>query len=463
MPHKLLFVTGKLAEPALRRVLGSFALPCAYEVATLKISVAALMTTAWIARHLRAPAGCDQIIIPGLCTGELSEIERALGIPTLRGPDDLQDLPGFFGQAQRREGYGQFSVRIIAEIQDATRLSEEALLAAASSYRTSGADLIDLGVGPGVPPDAVRRPLQLLKQAGFSLSVDSMDPATIQAADAAGCDLVLSLSLATIGLARELRATPVIVPDDESGVESLWRAAEQLWAWGQDGILDPIIQPIGFGFARSLDDLYQTRKRYPQARLMFGAHHLSELTDADSTGINALLMGIAQELDVSYVLTTEVAPWARGSVRQLDIARRLMHYALREAVLPKRLEDGLLTTRDSRPLRHDEDELREMQARLTDPNIRIFVGHDRIFAFNADVFASGTDLRAIFEQLGVDEPRHAFYLGRELQKAQLALQLGKTYRQDRPLRWGYLSVDEPPTHTRRVRLSARRRKKDDPQ
>ena len=42
--------------------------------------------------------------------------------------------------------------------------------------------------------------------------------------------------------------------------------------------------------------------------------------------------------------------------------------------------------------------------------------------------------------LGVDEASHAFYLGRELERAALAVRLGKKYVQESPLRWGYLSA-----------------------
>jgi dihydropteroate synthase len=192
---------------------------------------------------------------------------------------------------------------------------------------------------------------------------------------------------------------------------------------------------------------------------MMGVHHLSELTDADSTGINALLMGIAQELKLSFVLTTEVAPWARGSVRELDIARRLMHYAVSTGVPPKRLEEGLLTIKPSRLLRQDEAVLHEMQAALTDPNFRIFIADQQICVFNAAQFVSGADIEAIFEQLAVDEPGHAFYLGHELTKAQLALQLGKNYQQDQPLHWGYLTPKEVrPAHEQHVRLTQRRQR-----
>jgi hypothetical protein len=280
-----------------------------------------------------------------------------------------------------------------------------------------------------------------------------MDPVIIQTADTAGVDYVLSLNGSNLVLGQQLRARPVVIPDDNGDLATLWRNAEQLWEWGKACILDPITQPIGFGFSRSLVELYRTRERYPEASLMMGTHHLTELTDADSTGINALLMGVAQELKLSFVLTTEVAPWTNGSVRQLDIARRLMHYAVNQDIPPKRLEQRLLTLKESRLHHYDFATLREMQAALTDPNIRIFIDDQRIYAFNADVFVVDTNIETIFARLGIDDAGHAFYLGQELTRARLALQLGKNYRQDEPLYWGYLTVEaDPPAGKRRVRL-----------
>ncbi|MFW5940520.1 MAG: DUF6513 domain-containing protein [Chloroflexota bacterium] len=452
MPHKILFVTGRLAEPALRRTLSALTLPCPYEVVVMPISVAALMTTSWLARqfafppghrrHVELPDDCDLILLPGFCEGDLAEIERACGVPAERGPKDLMDIPLYFGGERRRENYGSYRTEIIAEIQDAPQLDDQALLKRAAYYAGSGADVVDLGIGPSASADAASRPLKVLKEAGYRVSVDSMDPAVIRLADEAGADYILSLNSNNLSLARELRATPVVIPDDDGDVSSLWRNAEQLWSWDVECILDPIAQPIGYGFMRSLHDLYATRRRYPQALLMYGTHHLSEMTDADTTGINALLMGIAEELTLTFVLTTEVAPWARGSVRELDIARRLMHYALAQGVPPKRLEDGLLTIKESRLRYRDRESLEEIQSALTDPNIRIFVDGQRIYAFNAEHFIAGTDIESIFQQLGIDEASHAFYLGQELTKARLALMLGKNYIQDRPLRWGYLNNED---------------------
>lgn len=466
MAEKILFVTGRLAEPALRRTLAGLTLPGEYDLVVMPISVAALMTTPWIARHFllpdrhprhrRVPPGCDLIMLPGHCQGELAVLAEAVGVPVVKGPVDLQNIPYHFGQERRLENYGAYRVQIIAEIQDALTLNEAALLHRAEQYRRSGADIIDLGITPGSSAGTVGQVVRRLKQAGHRVSVDSMDPAIIREADAAGADFVLSLNDSNLSLAPGLQATPVVIPDEDGSLESLWRNAEQVWAWGKDCILDPIMQPISFGFSRSLAHLHQTRERYPDAQLMMGSHHLTELTEADTTGINALLMGIAEELALSFVLTTEVITWASGCVRELDIARRLMHYAVTEGIPPKRIDSGLLTMRESRLLRPERDTLREMQAALTDPNVRIFIDGQQIYAFNADVFIEGTDIEAVFAQLGIDEASHAFYLGHELTKAELALRLGKNYQQDQPLQWGYLTPDEPGNGQRHVRLTGQR-------
>jgi dihydropteroate synthase len=147
------------------------------------------------------------------------------------------------------------------------------------------------------------------------------------------------------------------------------------------------------------------------------------------------------ELNIGYVLTTEVISWARGAVRELDIARRLMHYAARRRTLPKHIDDRLLTVKDPPFGFYTEDELRAMQRDVKDQNLRIFTDDRFIYVFNRALFVKGTNIREIFRQLGVTDASHAFYLGQELQKAALAVQLGKKYIQEQPLRWGYLGEE----------------------
>ncbi|MGH7545097.1 MAG: DUF6513 domain-containing protein, partial [Gemmatimonadota bacterium] len=97
---KVLFVTGKLAERALRRTLDGMAPDFAYEVAVMKITVAALMTPEWIAKFLEPPPDADLILLPGLCRGEVAVLAEATGVKVEKGPDDLRHIPEYFGLAE---------------------------------------------------------------------------------------------------------------------------------------------------------------------------------------------------------------------------------------------------------------------------------------------------------------------------------------------------------------------------
>jgi dihydropteroate synthase-like protein len=438
MSHYL-FVTGKLAAPALADILKRMSPEFDYDITTLGISVAALMDTRFVAKHLNQAEGCDVVMIPGLCRGDLSLIEDVVGAQVVRGPKDLKDIPAFFGRERRREGYGEYHVKILAEIVDAYELRLEEILARAEYYRVSGADIIDLGCPVEGRFPGVARVVAALKEHGFAVSLDTFDPEDIQEADRAGLDYLLSINSRNMDLAPSLSCKVVVIPDFDQGLESLERNIAQLEEWGVPYIIDPILNPISFGFTESLYRFYEMRRRHPQAEMLMGLGNLTELTDADSTGINAVMAGVITELGIDYVLTTEVISWARGAVRELDLARKLMYYAHKNHVLPKHVEEGLITVKDPPHEHYTEEELRRMHAQIRDRNFRIFTDEENIYIFNNKLFTKGTDIGAIFAQLGVDDASHAFYLGQELQKAALALRLGKKYIQDEELRWGYLS------------------------
>jgi len=462
LPRRVLFVTGTLAEPALRRVLEDMrSTTFEPEVAVMKITVAALMTTQWIARFLQAPPGTDLVLIPGLCEGDPAVLRERLGLPVEKGPKDLREIPRYFGQAAAASDYGAYSIEILAEINNAPKLTDAEIRSAADYYQASGADLIDIGCTPGIPFPRLGEVVRQLRGAGMRVSVDSFDPVEILTAVRAGAELVLSVNGSNLDVAREVAgsgARVVVIPELGGGLDTLDGSIEALERWRVPYLIDPIIEPIGFGFMASLERYAEVHRRYPTAAQLMGIGNITELTSADSTGLNALLLAICEETGVRAVLTTEVITWARGSVREVDVARRLMHHAITHRTVPKGLDDRLLTVKDPVILEYDEAELRRLHAAVKDPNFRIFADRQTITVFNSEIFVRGTDIQEIFAQLGVDEPTHAFYLGRELMKARLAITLGKTYRQEGALSWGYLTPPDD-VKSEHVKLTQRSRRR----
>jgi dihydropteroate synthase len=451
-PRRVLFVTGRLAEPALRRELDRLEAPFACEVAVLRITVAALMTTEWIARHLRVPEGCDLVLIPGLCEGDPAVVAVRTGVPVEKGPKDLREIPRHFGRASRGVDYGGWDIEIVAEINNVPRLARDTVQAEAERYRRAGADLIDVGCTPGLAFPGLGDLVGGLVEDGFRVAVDTFDPGEIRTAVEAGAELVLSINAGNVDVAPDLAgsgARVVVVPEPGGDLDTLEPTLDRLAQAGVPYLIDPVLEPIGMGFMASLERYAAVRRRWPDAEMLMGIGNITELTAADSTGVNAVLVAICQELGIRAVLTTEVIPWARGAVREVDIARRLMHYAVTGRTIPKGIDDRLVTVKDPEVLEYSEQELRALQASITDPNFRIFTDRQGITVLNAERFVRGTDIQDIFARLEVTEPTHAFYLGKELARASLAVSLGKTYRQEGALSWGYLTpTDETSGHVR---------------
>jgi dihydropteroate synthase len=437
-----LFVTGRLAEPALRSVVAGLGI--GHQIAVMNISVAALMTPRWIARRLEVPAEVDNIVIPGLCDGDVDVLEQATGLPVRKGPADVRSLPEWYGRAAVRAQLGPRDVRVFAEINDVQALSREHVIDRAEAYRADGADVIDLGLsldrswldeGPAT--------IAALRERGLAVSIDTLDPEHIRMADAAGVQYVLSLTPQTIELVTDLRATPVLITDDPDDLDGLDAMAARMEQLDRPYLLDSILAPINSGFAASLARYVEVRRRHPDAGMLMGIGNLTELTEADSTGVTALLIGFCQEVGIGSVLTTEVIGWAHGAVREAVLAAQVMHMAQHEARPPKHIDSGLVTSRDESMRAPSEQELRAMQAQISDANYRLFADADWLYAFNGERFVREANMYAVFEQLGVTDPAHAFYLGKELMKATIARGLRKSYRQEGPLDWGLLSFPEP--------------------
>jgi dihydropteroate synthase-like protein len=445
---QILFVTGKLAEPALRRTLAELAPRLGQEcaVAVLPITVVALATTPWIAQHLTPPPGTERVILPGLCNGDLEVIRQAWDAAVERGPKDLRDLPDYFGHEQTtRAGYGDYDIQILAEINSAQRLPRAELLAQAKQFRADGADVIDLGCDPGPTWSKVADAVKALRDEGLRVSLDTFNPWEAEQGARAGAELVLSVNKTNREAARSWGCEVVAVPDQPANLEGLDATIDFLTGAGVPFRIDAVLEPIGFGFAASLGRYLEARRRWPDVEMMMGVANLTELTDVDSAGVNVILLGFCQELGIRSVLTTEVINWCRSCVRELDRARRLVHYACKERILPKRLEPDLVMLRDPKLREHGPARLEELARQITDRNFRLFAEGGQLHALNSGMHLQGVDPFELFEQMSARTPidaAHAFYLGYELAKAVTALTLGKQYVQDQALRWGLLTRPE---------------------
>jgi dihydropteroate synthase-like protein len=449
MPH-IHFVTGRLAEYSLRDVLAELAprVGFDYSVDVLGITVAALMTTPWVARRIHVPPGTSRVILPGYCQGELQVLEEAAGVPVERGPRDLRRLGEYFGHDAPGADYGRYDIEILAEINAAPQLPLDELLSQAAALRADGADMIDVGCLPGDTWVGVGEAVRALVGAGHRVSIDSMNPREVEAAVRAGASLVLSVNSSNRAAAVDWGCEVVVVPDDPATLAGFDETIEFLATRGVRLRIDPVLEPIGFGFAASLGRYLDVRRRYPDAEMMMGIGNLTELTDADSAPINVLLLGFCQELAIRSVLTTQVINWARTSVRECDFARRLVRHAVANRTLPKHIEPRLVMLRDPEVLRHGREAIERLAEQLKDPNYRIFAEDGEIHVAAAGLYASGADPFELFEQMVAHRdrpiaPSHAFYLGYEMAKAITALTLGKEYQQDEALDWGLLTRDEP--------------------
>jgi len=442
MTKNLLFLTGKLAEKSLNKVLSEVQSnpktpPFKYRIEQMGVSVAALMTPDLIARRLKQTGDADKVIIPGLCRGDLTQLEAQYGVPVERGPEDLKDLPQYFGHAGVTPDLNQYSVQIFAEIVDAPSLSVEGIVTKAVQYQMQGANVIDLGCLPAVPFPHLADAITALKQLDFKVSVDSLNTDDLLTAGHAGADYLLSLTEKTLWIASEVASTPILIPAKPHSLPSLYRAIDACIQAGKPFIADAILDPIHFGLTNSIVRYQKLRKKYPDIQIMMGIGNLTELTDADTTGINALLFGMISELDINAVLATSVSPHAVNAIAEADIARRMMFAAGRDDRLPRGYSNGLLGLHDRRPFTYSTDEIKEIAAQIKDPSFRIQTSEDGLHIYNRDGLFEHVDPFALYPNLKVDDDAsHAFYLGVELARAQIAWQLKKRYVQDQELDWG---------------------------
>jgi hypothetical protein len=115
----------------------------------------------------------------------------------------------------------------------------------------------------------------------------------------------------------------------------------------------------------------------------------------------------------------------------------MMFRARADRNLPKGYGGGLLSLHELRPYPDTPEQIAETARAVRDENFRIEAARDGIHIYNRHGHHVAKDPFELFDKLGVEKDgAHAFYLGYELAKAEIARALAKRYAQDSPLDWG---------------------------
>src|SRR5262249_40061975 len=229
-----------------------------------------------------------------------------------------------------------------AEIADASTLSVDAVVMRAEDYVQKGANVIDLGGLPDTPFPHLEETVRVLKDKGYKVSVDSANPEELLRGGNAGADYLLSLNEETLYIADQVASIPVLIPKEHGDMASLYRAMDALDKKGRKYLVDPVLDPINFGFMESLGRYAELRRKRPDAEILRGRANLPDRPAAAPTGLTAVLLGIAPELRIRNVLVVQVTPHTRRPGEEHALARRSMFASRAEHELPKDYADGLL-------------------------------------------------------------------------------------------------------------------------
>ena len=358
---------------------------------------------------------------------------------------------------------------IIAEIVNCTNKSDKNIIKKAKHYLDSGADIIDIGCVSNKPdPLRVKEIIQILrKNFNTLLSIDSMDSLEILAAVDMNIDMILSLDIGNykdfIGIPKDIPI--VILPtniregifpkEPKIRIENLQNLTGKLINYGfRRLIADPLLEtPIVPGICNSLETYFLYSKLPPkdQLPLFFGISNVVELMDIDSIGINGLLASIAVELDMGILFTVEHSVKLFGGVRELKDSLKLNYLARYKNTPP--INQGLSVFKAKGKTNQKIPPIKDDDAILVDKLIQDYIPDDKgYFRIYANKFVKkiyvlfysnkekmlhtfiGENAEALSKEIIkrnlTRDIYHLNYLGRELKKAEISLQLGKPYIQD---------------------------------
>ncbi|MEM2185173.1 MAG: dihydropteroate synthase-like protein [Candidatus Methanomethylicia archaeon] len=511
---KILIVTGRLAESMVRRAVAMSGTKHHVDIIVTPIPIAAFLTTEYVASYLNSTGvrvrDYDYILLPGLCMGSGRVIEDRLGVKAIKGtvhaydliellkledlsilsPDTSADeiLQNLFEEGAKRilmdleaglnnsnsfligglrVAFNPPPMRIISEITEVHNMPLERLIEEVSRIIDCGGDVVSLGFEAYNPhSDIVERVVKSLKREfDIPIAIDTTIPSEIDVAIASGADMIVNVDLTNIDKINHVDRNVAVVttprnpisgdiPSDvDVRIKLLNRAVEAIRKRGFEKIFaDAVLEPYGSIF-KSLLAFHNFKTIHPEIPMFMGVGNVTELTDVDSVGVNALLTMLAHEIGVSMVLVVEKSVKAKGSTMEAKIASQMASIAKIKNCPPKNLGISLLILKDKRfyefPVCGDIDEIVYAEGGekyyTIDPfgTFNIRVNHKEKFIealYNGRMKRilikgrSAKDIRReIVSRNLISQISHAMYLGCELAKAEIALQLGKSYIQENPL------------------------------
>jgi dihydropteroate synthase-like protein len=343
----------------------------------------------------------------------------------------------------------------------------------AKVFVSQGADIIDVGMVAGESqPEKAKCTVGWVKQVvDVPVSIDTLDPAEIKAAVQAGAELVLSGDAGNIEKIAPFtsKVAVVIIPTNQSQgyfpkkAQDRVRYLEEIISKAKKLGINRIIADLILEPSNVLESFIAFKEfaaRNPSVPIFVGVSNVTELIDADSVGVNALLARLSSEVDASILLATEKSTKAKGTVAEEVAAAKMMFLAKKRGSVPKDLGIDLLILKDKRSHEEPYDKKLETSAKVVnapDKPKPPVLDCEGIFKISVDSI-EGVLIAAHYIALDTTKPvniikgktaeslyakivtmglvsklDHAAYLGSELAKAEIALPTSKEYIQDEVL------------------------------
>jgi len=362
-----------------------------------------------------------------------------------------------------------YPMRVLGEIVHVPWLSDKELERKINYYVESGADMIDLGmISNENHADELKRIIKIARDVTDKpISVDTLNTEELIEAINLDVDMILSVDAGNVDELlphlKEGNTAAVVLPTNyklnhvpetiETKITDLEKNIQKLLENDIKVVADPILEPIynnNCNFTESIIACKEFKERN-KIPMFFGIGNVTELFDVDSNGVNATIAAIGGEIGGNILFTPEASSKCKYSIKELKIASKMMFLAKRRNSLPKDLGFDLINYKDKK-----FEEITTYQNHKNIPVITAKENKKQVLdegSFKIELDRENKLIVATYYKRGkpqlmikgrapkeiyetaishklINKIDHAAYFGKELQKAEIALKIGKKYNQD---------------------------------